>query len=74
MGVPPYQDKDHALVAERVAAEARRIDNPHQIVEKTQNKTIRLKGCSLRESAYCVIEKPLRKTSLPSSISGKNSQ
>jgi hypothetical protein len=68
MVIPPYQDKDHALMAERVAAEARRIDNPHQIVEKTQDKTILLKGCSLRESAYCVIEKPLRKNIISSSI------
>jgi len=67
-----YQDKDHALVGERVAAKARRIVHLHQIVEKTQGKTILLQGCALRESAYCVIERPLRKNSIPPSITGTN--
>lgn len=67
-----YQGKDHALAGERVAAKARRVVKRHQIIEKTQGKTILLQGCTLRESAYCVIEKPLRKNSVPSSVLGTN--
>jgi hypothetical protein len=63
--VTVYQDKDHALAGERVAARARRIVKRPQMVEKTQDETILLQCCTLRESAYCVIEKPLRKTSVP---------
>jgi len=57
-----YQDKDHALRAEKVAAKARRIVNLPQVTEKLGRETILLKQCTLRESAFCVIEKPLRKS------------
>jgi len=66
--VTVYQGKDHALAGERVAARARRIVKRLQMVEKTQDETIRLHCCTLRESAYCVIEKPLRKTSIPPTV------
>ena len=67
-----YQDKDHALAGEKVAAKARRIVSRHQTMEKAKGETILLHGCTLRESAYCVIERPLRKNSVPPSILGTN--
>ena len=70
--VPPYQDKGHALEGEKVAAQARRIVNRHQIIEKAEGETTILQGCALRESAYCVIERPLRKNSIPPSILDTN--
>jgi len=66
--VTVYRDKDHALAGERVAAKARRIVKRPQMVEKTQDETTLLQCCTLRESAYCVIEKPLRKTSVPPDV------
>jgi hypothetical protein len=66
--VTVYQEKDHALAGERVAAKARRIVKRPQMVEKTRDETMLVQCCTLRESAYCVIEKPLRKTGVPPDV------
>lgn len=46
-----------ALLAERIAVQARRIDKGPVVRGSSRH---RIQTAKLRESAYCVIEKPLR--------------
>jgi hypothetical protein len=55
-----YQDKDDAIIGERIFAQARRVDRPKQLLQKEGEKRILLKSTVLRDSACCVIELPLK--------------
>ena len=48
---------DDALLAERIAVQARRVDKGPVVRGSSRH---RIQTAKLRESAYCVIEKPLR--------------
>lgn len=55
-----YQDKDDAIMGERIFAQARRIDRPKQLLQKEGEKRTLLKSTVLRDSVSCVIELPLK--------------
>ena len=52
-----YRAEGDALLAERIAVQARDID---PIRVKKGSHTHRIQVTTLRDSAFCVIEKPLR--------------
>lgn len=60
--MPVYMEVGHALRGDRIFAKARTIDTPQQVKEK-EGKLI--KSTTLRKSAFCVIEKPMRAVSNP---------
>jgi len=55
-----HYDQGDALKGERIYAEARTIDKHRQIQEGRGSQTKVSLSTTLRRSAYCMIEKPLR--------------
>jgi hypothetical protein len=55
-----YYNSGDAIRGDRIAIEARDIDNP---IVKKGSHTHKIQSAKIRGSAYCVIEQPLRSTS-----------